>query len=159
MIEIVPLETKSTTGSARGVRENEAQQARLRSKLERMGGELKPQRSARRNLFLEPADIWGLRNLTKWLRIDVKSGPNDSANQAARSVTQALESCGFKARVIRDAASSWEGVHVESRADEAPIALLIQSAFRTAGVPAGLTIHDRAAAKRVVVHVGPHALG
>ena len=159
MIEVVPLETKSSTAAtARVIRENETQQERLRAKLARMGGELKPQRSARRNLLLEPADIWGLRTMAKWLRIDVKSAPGELANSAARGVVHALESCGFKTRVTRDCDSPWDGVHVESRAEEAAVALLIQSAFRTAGLGAGLTIHDRAAARRVVVHVGPNAL-
>ena len=161
MIDLSPLETptqSARTGSARAVRENQTQQERLRTKLQKSGGELKPLRSARRNLFQEPGDVWGTRAFAKSLRIDVKSPCNDASERTARSVAQALESCGFKARIIRDDDSAWEGVHVESRAEEAPIALLIQGAFRTAGIGAGLTIHDRAAAKRVVVHVGARAL-
>jgi hypothetical protein len=96
--------------------------------------------------------------MAKWLRIDVKSAPGELANSAARGVVQALESCGFKTRVTRHCDSPWDGVHVESRAEEAAVALLIQSAFRTAGLGAGLTIHDRAAARRVVVHIGANAL-
>jgi hypothetical protein len=73
-------------------------------------------------------------------------------------VSRALESCGLNARVTNETGSTWEGIHVESRSDEAAVALLVQSAFRTAGFDAGLTIHDRAAAKRVVVHVGSNGL-
>jgi len=143
-------------GNPRLIRENEAQQARLREKLARMGGELRPLRYSRRNPRIETDDPWDVRHLARGVRIDIKSAKTDTADFAARGVVQALESCGFNARIVREGESTWEGVHVESRSDEAAAALLIQGAFRIAGFGAGLTIHDRAAAKRIVVHVGPN---
>jgi len=146
-------------GNPRLIRENEAQQARLREKLARMGGDLKPLRNSRRNPRVETDDPWDICHLARGVRIDIKSAKTDTADFAARGVVQALESCGFRARVVRESESTWEGVHVESRSDEAAAALLIQGAFRIAGFGAGLTIHDRAAAKRITVHVGPNGFG
>jgi hypothetical protein len=143
--------------SERLIQQNESQLARVRDKLARAGGELKPQRRAARAAVDSP-NFWKIPGLNRDVRVDIKVAPTDFADEAARGIARALESCGFSAKVMKESDSLWEGVHVESRSEQAAAALLIQGAFRTAGLGAGLTIHDRAAAKRIVVHVGARGL-
>ena len=140
------------------IQQNESQLARVRDKLVRAGGELKPQRRAATRLAVDSPNFWKIPGLNRDVRVDIKVAPTEFANEAARGVATALESCGFNTKVMKEADSLWEGVHVESRSEQAAAALLIQGAFRTAGLGAGLTIHDRAAAKRIVVHVGARGL-
>ena len=138
--------------------QNEAQLARVREKLARAGGQLRPLRRGASRFAGDSPNFWRIPGLNRDVRVDIKAAPTESADLAARGVARALESCGFSARVVTDSESCWEGVHVESRTEHAAGALLIQGAFRTAGLGAGLTIHDRAAAKRIVVHVGGRGL-
>jgi hypothetical protein len=156
MIEVFPLGREDSGQNNRSLERIETQQARVRQKLDRLGGELKPVRSARSRPA--PENVWAIPSLNRNLRVEVKAAATECADFAARGVVHALESCGFTARTVKDASSTWESVHVESRAEQAAAALLIQGAFRAAGIGAGLTIHDRAAAKRIVVHVGPCGL-
>jgi hypothetical protein len=140
------------------IQENETQQARIREKLARSGGELKPQRRAKTKSAAGSHDPWRIPGLNRDVRVEIKAASTEAADWAANGVAQALESCGFTTKIKKDSACTWEGVHVESRSEEAAAALLIQGAFRNANIGAGLTIHDRAAAKRITVHVGARGL-
>lgn len=139
------------------IEHNETQQARIREKLARAGGELKPQRRTATKASAAQ-DCWRVPGLNRDVRVDIKVAETEAADWAANGLAAALESCGFSTKIKKDSNSSWEGVHVESRTEQAPAALLIQGAFRSANIGAGLTIHDRAAAKRVIVHVGARGL-
>jgi hypothetical protein len=152
MVADVTLESDNLTANEKLVRKVAAEQERVREQLEKLGGPLKPQRNgfAKSHVFEERA--------RRTAPIELKVGPGDAADWAARGVSRALESCGFKTKTSKDAKSAWEGIHVESRSEDAATALLVQGAFRIAGLGAGLTIHDRAAAKRVIVHVGAKGL-
>ena len=158
MFAAATLNGSLTTESERLIQQNESQLARVRDKLARAGGELKPQRRAASRPPGNSANLWKIPGLNRDVRVDIKVAPTDFADEAARGVARALESCGFATKVMKESDSLWEGVHVESRCEQAAAALLIQGAFRTAGLGAGLTIHDRAAAKRIVVHVGARGL-
>jgi hypothetical protein len=136
------------------IEENEAAQARVRDKLAKLGGPLKPLR----NPLSRPKKNDPPQNQNARLPIDLKVADTAHAGWAARGVARALEACGFRARISNELDAAWDGFHVEGRADDAAAALLIQSAFRVAGLPAGLTIHDRAAAGRIVLHVGPDGM-
>jgi hypothetical protein len=133
------------------IRQNEADQERVRERLAKMGGPLRPRRNGfhKSQLFEQQARFG--------TPVELKIAPGSNADWAGRGLTKALEACGFKTRTSKEDVG-WDGVHVESRAEDAATALVIQGAFRIAGFGAGLTIHDRAAARRVVVHVGSHAL-
>jgi len=134
------------------IRENEADLERVRRRLAKMGGPLR----AQRNGFHKSQ--WFEQNAQFGTPVELKIAPGFNADWAGRGLAKALESCGFKTRTSKEDVG-WDGVHVESRSEDAATALVIQGAFRIAGFGAGLTIHDRAAARRVVVHVGAQALG
>ena len=140
------------------IRENDARAECVRAKLAHLGGELKPLRRPRKASAAIADDIWGVRSLARMLRIDVKSAKNEPDEKAARDVARLLMSCGFHARTISEIGGDWSGIHIESQSGQAAVALIIQGAFHTAGLGAGLTIHDRAAAHRITVHVGTGAL-
>lgn len=140
------------TANEKLMRKVAAEQERVRERLKKLGGPLKPQRNGiTKSQLFEPRSRLGTP-------VEIKVAATTTADWAARGLARALESCGFKTKTYKDGDSSWEGIHVESRSDEAATALVIQGAFRLAGLGAGLTIHDRAAANRVVVHVGPQGL-
>src|SRR5437870_5283019 len=154
MALLMTSEPSQSTGRREQVTEHGAQEQHVRAKLTRLGGELKPIRRAPRTPATE-AELWRIPSITRNVRVDVKAAPVANADWAAQGLARALESCGFTTKVFVDVDCTWDGVHVESRPDQAAAALLIQGAFKTAGFGAGLTIHDRAAARRVIVHVGP----
>jgi hypothetical protein len=158
MARAIGSNTRTASGNALLIRENEARSERLRAKLDRMGGELRPLRRGRADR-LESDDVWGIRWLTRSLRIEVRTDRNEGIEAIAQDVARTLASCGFNAKVSSESGIAWEGVHIESQPNQAAAALMIQGAFRVAGLGAGLTIHDRAAANRIVVHIGAHALG
>lgn len=152
MVETGRFDRGNSSANHRMIRQNENEQERIREKLAKLGGPLKPQRNgATKSQLFE-------QNARLGVPVELKIAPGGDADWAARGVARALEACGFKTKSYKDLDLGWDGIHVESRADEAATALLIQGAFRIAGLGAGLTIHDRAAAKRVIVHVGPQAL-
>ncbi|HUS35559.1 MAG TPA: hypothetical protein VM680_09435 [Verrucomicrobiae bacterium] len=140
------------------IQRNQTQEARLREKLAGMGGELKPQRRVATKSSAGPQEAWRVPGLNRDVRVDIKVAATEEADWAAGGVARALESCGFATKIKKDASCTWEGIHVESRTEQAGAALLIQGAFRNANIGAGLTIHDRAAAKRIIVHVGARGL-
>jgi hypothetical protein len=152
MVEDVTLGRDTLTANEKLALKVAAEQELVRDRLKKLGGPLKPQRNgfARSQVFEDRA--------RRTAPIELKVAPGDTADWAARGVARALESCGFKTKTSKDSKSVWEGIHVESRSDDAATALLVQGAFRIAGLGAGLTIHDRAAAKRVIVHVGAKGL-
>ena len=153
MVADVTFDRDNLTANEKLALKVTAEQERVRAQLKKLGGPLKPQRNgfAKSQVFEERA--------RRTAPIELKVAAGEAADWAARGVSRALESSGFKTRISTDANSAWEGIHVESRSDDAATALLIQGAFRIAGLGAGLTIHDRAAAKRVIVYVGPQGLG
>jgi hypothetical protein len=152
MVSIGTLDRDNVTANDRLMRKVGAEQERVRLQLAKIGGPLKAQRNGvqKSRLFEDRA--------RRTAPVELKVAPGEAADWTARGLARALESCGFKTKTSKDAESAWEGIHVESRSDEAATALLIQGAFQIAGLGAGLTIHDRAAAKRVIVYVGPHGL-
>src|SRR5687767_12264176 len=160
MVSSPTVDRTKPTETQRLIQDNEKQQARLREKLARAGGELKPQRKAQAPTKASPGphECWRIPGLNRNVRVDIKAASTEAADWAANGVARALESCGFSTTIKKDSNSSWEGVHVESRTEQAAAALLIQGAFRNANIGAGLTIHDRAAAKRIIVHVGARGL-
>jgi hypothetical protein len=153
MVADVTLDRDSLTANEKLMRKVAAEQERVREQLEKMGGPLKAKRNGvpRSRLFEDRA--------RRTAPVELKVAAGDAADWTARGVVRALEACGFKTKTSKDANSAWDGIHVESRSDDAATALLIQGAFRIAGLGAGLTIHDRAAAKRVIVYVGAQGLG
>lgn len=158
MLSSPPAERRELTETQRLIQQNQTQQERVREKLAKMGGELKPQRRTAVKTASGPNDAWRVPGLNRDMRVEIKVASSEAADWAADGVARALEACGFATKIKKDSNSNWEGVHVESRSEQAQAALLIQGAFRSANIGAGLTIHDRAAAKRVIVHVGARGL-
>ena len=137
---------------------NEAQQHRARRRLEKAGGPLKRQKRSEAQIRPKPEDVWRVPGLNDRVRVEVRSAENGNDDWAAKGVARALESCGFLTKISADTDRPWEGVHVESQTINAEVAVLIHSAFRSAGVSASLTIHDRVTPDRVVVHLGTRGL-
>ena len=152
-----PVERGQKTETQQLIQRNQIQEARIREKLASMGGELKPQRRAAMKVAAPP-EAWRIPGFNRDVRVDIKVAATEEADWAADGVARALESCGFTTKIKKDSSCTWEGIHVESRTEQAAAALAIQGAFRNANIGAGLTIHDRAAAKRVIVHVGSRGL-
>lgn len=152
-----PVERRRETETQQLIQRNQTQEARVREKLARMGGELKPRRRAAKK-DPGPPEAWRIPGFNRDVRVDIKVAATQEADWAADGLARALESCGFATKIKKDSSCTWEGIHVESRTEQAAAALAIQGAFRNANIGAGLTIHDRAAAKRVVVHVGSRGL-
>ena len=151
-----PVERGQETETDQLIQRTQTQEARIREKLAKMGGELKPQRRAATKSA--PQEAWRIPGFNRDVRVDIKVAGTEEADWAAGGLARALEACGFATKIKKDASCTWEGIHVESRTEQAAAALAIQGAFRSANIGAGLTIHDRAAAKRVIVHVGARGL-
>jgi hypothetical protein len=157
VLDLGTMPREDSKSQSRLIQQNEAAQARVRAQLERAGGELKPQRNPRQPR-LDAANVWRLSGWPRDLRVEIRSADTEPATTAARGIARALQSCGLNTNVAPTPGSTWEGLHIESRADNARAAIFVQSAFGAANFSAGLSIHDRAAARRIIVHVGPQGL-
>src|SRR5687767_8646752 len=128
MLSSPTAERKELTETQRLIQQNQTQEARIREKLARMGGELKPQRRAAIKNSAGPQEAWRVPGLNRDVRVDIKVAGTEAADWAADGVSRALESCGFATKIKKDSSSTWDGVHVESRSEQAAAALLIQGA-------------------------------
>jgi hypothetical protein len=128
------------------LRENEAAKACVREKLAAFDKVYPPRPARRRPSRSRP------------IPLDVKAAVTPAAEWAARGISKALLSAGFAPELSSDPSARWEGIQIETRTENAVAALLIQAAFRSAGIHALLSVHERARFGRVVVNVGTNGL-
>src|SRR5438105_934542 len=113
MVADVTFNRDNLTANEKLTLKVEAEQQRVREQLKKLGGPLKPQRNgfAKSQLFEDRA--------RRTAPIELKVAPGDAADWAARGLSRALEACGFKTKTSKDGKSAWEGIHVESRSEDA----------------------------------------
>ena len=91
--------------------------------------------------------------------VEIKVAKTPEAIWSAKGIAEACNKCGFPAAISQKETPLEEGIHVESHSDTASTALLIQGAFRIAGIHAALIVHSSIRPGVVAVHVGATGLG
>jgi hypothetical protein len=140
------VERENAGDRRRLLRENAEAQERVRRELDGLGPPPRPSPRQARSA--------ASRLLAPRVKVEIAAMDTPHAHWTAQRMADAFESCGMTACVTTDEGSTWEGVRVISRTENALTAMMIQGAFRLAGIGALLTIHERAARDRVVVALG-----
>jgi hypothetical protein len=144
----------NTLGIAQSLRQNEAAQAALRKRISMLDARIEHDQKD------EPKARPKAKSLQKssWI-LKVSPSLTSEAKWAAEGIMSAFESCGFFPILCPSPNQlGGNGIHIEASSATARFALLIQGAFRLAGVDATLAFHNSAPSSSLTLFVGPTGL-
>ncbi len=136
------------------LRKNEAAQSALRRQLttidSKMGGANQYAQGNPRRAAFRFAGIG-----EKACALEIRASKTPEMSWTAQGIAEICHLCGFRVSIsIRGNAPETGGISLESHADSACLALLLQGAFRIAQIGATLFVHRDARPDVVTLHLG-----